>query len=96
MPESENGWKEVAPHGNIMEALKSPISRHDQRFQGLKERLASSGTRLEAQSKSGRDDYDETETGGTLPAPGEVRVDETREEFVESSVRCERRTSRVQ
>lgn len=96
MPDSEDGRKEVAPHENIMETLKPPISRQDQRFQGLEERLASGGTRREAQPKSGTGDHDGTETGGTLPAPGEVRVDEAREGFVEGSVRCEHRTSRFQ
>ena len=82
MPGSEHDQEEADSQEEVMVLLRSLVSRQDR----LEERMASDQGRGEAQSNPGREHQDGVVTGGNLPAPGGVHVDETRyDEFVESS-----------
>ena len=82
MPGSEHDQEEAGSQEEVMVLLRSLVSRQDR----LEERMASDRGRGEAQSNPGRERQDGVVTGGNLPAPGGVHVDEIRyDESVESS-----------
>ena len=82
MPGSEHDQEEAGPQEEVMVLLRSLVFRQDR----LEERMASDRGRGEAQSNPGRERQDGVVTGGNLPAPGGVHVDEIRyDEFAESS-----------
>ena len=83
MPGSEHDQEEAGSQEEIiMVLLRSLVFRQDR----LEERMASDRGRGEAQSNPGRERQDGVVTGGNLPAPGGVHVDEIRyDEFVERS-----------
>ena len=82
MPGSEHDQEEAGSQEEVMVLLRSLVFRQDR----LEERMASDRDRGEAQSNPGRERQDGVMTGGNLPAPGGVHVDEIRhDEFIESS-----------
>ena len=82
MPGSEHDQEEAGSQEEMMVLLRSLVFRQNR----LEERMASDRDRGEAQSNPGRVRQDGVITGGNLPAPGGVHVDENRhDEFVESS-----------